>query len=56
MKFYYGKDNQGYWRWRLVAANNLTIAVSSESYHNESDCLASINLVKSSSNAPVYKV
>ena len=50
------RDAQNYWRWRLRAANNETIAVSSESYHNKSDCLHSINLVKRSSAAPVYEV
>jgi uncharacterized protein YegP (UPF0339 family) len=49
------KDASGYWRWRFVASNNRIIAVSSESYHNESDCLWSINLVKGSNGAPVYK-
>jgi uncharacterized protein YegP (UPF0339 family) len=49
------RDSQGLWRWRFVAANNRIIAVSSESYYNESDCLYSINLVKGSAAAPVYK-
>jgi uncharacterized protein YegP (UPF0339 family) len=48
------RDTQNYWRWELLAANNRTIAVSSESYYNQSDCEAAINLVKSSYNAPVY--
>lgn len=41
------------YRWRLLAANNQNIANSGESYINKSDCLAAINLVKGSSNAPV---
>lgn len=53
--YYIYKDAGGYWRWRFVAANNRIIAVSSESYHNEKDCLWSIGLVKGSSDAPVYK-
>ena len=56
MTFYIYKDNQGYWRWYLAAANNKTIAVSSESYYNKQDCLHSIDLVKSAHNAPVYEV
>lgn len=56
MKYYMYKDVQGQWRWRYEAANNRIIAVSSESYHHETDCLHSINLVKAGTNAPVYKL
>jgi len=49
----YGVTKQ--WRWRLVAANGKTIADSGESYYNKADCLAGINLVKSSANAPVHE-
>jgi uncharacterized protein YegP (UPF0339 family) len=55
MKYYMYTDTQGYWRWELLAANNRTIAVSSESYYNEQDCRHSIDLVKGSYSAPVYK-
>lgn len=55
MAYHMYRDTAGYWRWKFLAANNRTIAVSSESYHNEADCLWSINLVKGSSAAPVYK-
>ena len=55
MKYYIDKDLQNLWRWELLAANNRTIAVFSESYYNEQDCLHSINPVKSSHSAPVYK-
>ena len=55
MSFTIYKDNQGFWRWILQAANNKTIAVSSESYFNKQDCLHSIDLVKSAWNAPVYE-
>jgi uncharacterized protein YegP (UPF0339 family) len=43
----------GQYRWRLIAANGRIIAGSGESYHNKSDCLAGINLVKNSGAAPV---
>lgn len=56
MYFQYRKDNRNEWRWWLRAANNEVIAVSSEGYKNESDCKHSIDLVKSSHSAPVYKV
>lgn len=48
-------DSSGYWRWRLRAANNRTIADSGEGYYNESDCDAAIALVKSSKDAPVKR-
>ena len=46
-------DNQGYWRWTLYAANHRIIADSGEGYHNQTDCLAGIDLVKASYDAPV---
>ncbi|WP_299281519.1 DUF1508 domain-containing protein [uncultured Tateyamaria sp.] len=55
MYFYLYKDNQGYWRWKLKAANHETIAVSSESYVNKSDAEHAINLVKSTNTAPIYE-
>ena len=56
MAYYVYKDAQGLWRWFLQAANNRKIATSGESYHNKSDCLAAINLVKGSSAAPVHEI
>lgn len=44
--FYIYKDTSKQWRWRFVATNGKTIAVSSESYHNLFDCEHSIALVK----------
>jgi uncharacterized protein YegP (UPF0339 family) len=49
------KDAANQWRWRLLAENNRIIADSAESYHNKSDCLHGIALVKGSTNAPVYE-
>lgn len=54
MAYYVYKDTAGQWRWYLRAANNRKIADSGESYQNKSDCLAAIDLVKASYNAPVY--
>jgi len=48
------KDNQNLWRWRYDASNTLTIAVSSESYHNKADCLRGIQIMKNSANSPVW--
>ena len=53
MEYQLYKDTAGQYRWRLVAANNRRIADSGEGYNNKADCLAAINLVKSSSSAPV---
>ena len=47
MKFHICKDSPGQFRWRLVAANNRTIADSGESYWNKTDCEAAIALVTS---------
>lgn len=55
MKYTIYKDASKLWRWTFTAANGKIIAVSSESYVNKTDCLASIQLVKSSTNAPVYE-
>lgn len=43
--FYVYKDVKSEWRWRFVAKNSKIIAVSSESYHNLSDCEHSIELI-----------
>jgi uncharacterized protein len=47
------KDNAGYWRWRLFAANNKILADSGEGYYNKADCEHGINLVKASAGAPI---
>ena len=47
------KDTAGEWRWRLHAANHQIIATSGEGYTRRADCLAAIDLVKSSQDAPV---
>ncbi|HVF66265.1 MAG TPA: type II toxin-antitoxin system HicB family antitoxin [Pyrinomonadaceae bacterium] len=46
-------DTSGRWWWRLVAANGRVIATSSEHYKTKAECLEAIELVKSSSVAPV---
>lgn len=43
------------YRWHLVADNNKIIANSGEAYHNKTDCLHSIGLVKATNTfTPVY--
>lgn len=56
MKYHVYKDMSLQWRWRLIAANGRIIADSGESYIHKQDCIAGINLVKSSHSAPVYEV
>ena len=53
MEYFKYRDAASQWRWQLKAANGRIIANSGEGYHNESDCDAAIQLVKSSANAPV---
>ncbi|WP_299780020.1 YegP family protein [uncultured Roseobacter sp.] len=51
--YYLYKDVNNHWRWTLYAANNRKIANSGEGYHNRSDAISAIELVKLSSSAPV---
>jgi uncharacterized protein YegP (UPF0339 family) len=53
MKYKVYKDRSGGWRWRLVAANGRTVADSGQGYANKQDCMAGIELVKGSKDAPV---
>lgn len=56
MYFKIYRDAQNQWRWTLYAANHRKIANSGEGYWNEADCLAGIDLVKSTnSSTPVYR-
>lgn len=46
-------DEDHQWYWHLRARNGKIIAASGEGYHNKQDCLAGIDLVKESDDAPV---
>ena len=48
------KDTRNEWRWTYEAVNGKTIAVSSEGYIKRSDCERSIEIMKASSNSPVW--
>lgn len=48
------RDNRNEFRWSYEASNGRTIAVSSEGYVRKSDCLRSIDIMKGSSNSPVW--
>ena len=47
------KDHRDEWRWTFYAVNGEVIAVSSEGYTAERDCLHGITLMKTSEDAPV---
>lgn len=55
MVFWIYEDANNQWRWRLLAENNRIVADSGESYINKTDCLHGIDLVKGSTDAPVYE-
>jgi uncharacterized protein YegP (UPF0339 family) len=55
MHYVYYKDSKGEWRWHLKASNGRIIADSGEGYSNERECLADIDRVKGSKDAPVKK-
>jgi len=48
------RDVAHQWRWRYDARNGKTIAVSSESYVNKSDCEHAIELMKASYSSEVW--
>ena len=56
MKFEIFKGDNGEWYWHLKAANHEKIATSGEGYKNKADALHAIDLVKSSSHAPVEEI
>lgn len=56
MRFHVYKDTAGYWRWRLLAGNNRTIADSGEGYNNKQDCRHAIDLITGTVTIPVYEV
>lgn len=55
MAFYMYLDNEGRWRWRLLAGNNRVIADSGQGYRNKQDCRDGITLVQKSASAAVYE-
>lgn len=55
MTYVYYKDAKGEWRWKLLSSNGRILADSGEGYTTERECLADIERVKSSTDAPVKK-
>lgn len=51
------QDTKKDWRWRFVSLNGRIIAVSSEGYRSEADCVNSIHLVQDeAAAAPVNQI
>jgi len=48
------KDNSGGWYWIYYASNGKAISRSSESYVARRDCTRSIEIMKGSSDDPVF--
>lgn len=55
MTYIYYRDAAGEWRWRLKASNGRIIADSGEGYSTERECIADIERVKASRDAPMKK-
>ena len=53
MVYYIYREKSGYWRWRLIDAKGMTIVDSGEHYDEEQHCAAAVELIKTSSLAPV---
>lgn len=56
-RFEHYQDNRNEWRWRFVARNGRTIAVASEGYRSEADCLNGIRLMQEEApTAPLNRI
>lgn len=55
MAYYMYRDVAGFWRWYLSANNGRKLANSGEGYHNKTDCLTAIHLVRGSGGSPIYE-
>jgi uncharacterized protein len=53
LQFTVFKDAGGQWRWQLTASNQKIIATSGEGYTTKANCLAAIELVKTSQDSKV---
>lgn len=48
------RDSENCWRWHYFGYNGQIIAISSESYWSQAECLRAINMLKGSCDDPVY--
>ena len=55
MYYFVYKDTRGEWRWRYKSSNGNIIADSAEGYHNKSDCLNGVSIMRNSSGDPIYE-
>ncbi|MEK6976167.1 MAG: DUF1508 domain-containing protein [Candidatus Thermoplasmatota archaeon] len=56
-RFEHYQDKGNEWRWRFTSSNGRVIAVSSEGYRNEADCLNGIRLLQSEGpSAPINRL
>ena len=55
-EIYRDKSPSREWRWQLKSRNGKIIAVPGEGFVTKNACLHNIQLVKQSTNAPVYDV
>ena len=57
MQYVLYKDANSQFRWQLQAANRRVIANSGEGYHNKTDCISAINLVRGTDgNTPLTDI
>jgi uncharacterized protein YegP (UPF0339 family) len=50
---YYREESSNLWRWTLYGEDDRKMAESVEKHYNKADCLAAIEKVKRSAEAPV---
>jgi uncharacterized protein YegP (UPF0339 family) len=47
------RDDQGYWCWRLLSADNSQLAVAAARYRTQHECLAAVAQVKQSTDSRI---
>jgi len=50
---FYREESSNLWRWTLYGEDDRKVAESVEKHYNRADCLAAIEKLKSSAEAPV---
>ena len=50
---YFREESSNLWCWTLYGEDHRKMAVNVEKYYNKADCLAAIDKVRQSSEAPV---
>jgi len=50
---FFHEQSSNLWRWTLYGEDNRKMAESVEKHYNKADCLAAIDKVKQSAQAPV---